>query len=67
VDNLTKQTTLVHAIFGGVLRSQVLCSSCKYASNTYEACLDLNLEINHAASVCVCVCVRVCVCVCVCV
>lgn len=44
-------TTLVHQIFGGYLRSQVRCSSCNFCSNTYDPFLDLSLELNNCSSV----------------
>ena len=40
------QTGVLHAIFGGHLRSQVHCETCKFNSNTYDAFLDLSLEIR---------------------
>ena len=40
------ETTFVHRIFGGYLRSQVRCTSCGYCSNTYDSFLDLSLEIH---------------------
>lgn len=41
------ETTFVHRIFGGYLRSQILCTSCGYRSNTYDPFLDLSLEISR--------------------
>lgn len=38
-------TTLVHALFGGVLRSQIRCLRCGYESNTYEPCVDVSLDV----------------------
>lgn len=40
------ETTFVHRIFGGYLRSQVKCTNCDYCSNTYDPFLDLNLEVS---------------------
>lgn len=40
------ETTFVHRIFAGYLRSQVKCTSCGFCSNTYETFLDLSLEIH---------------------
>ncbi|NXG47737.1 UBP36 hydrolase, partial [Psilopogon haemacephalus] len=41
--------TLVQQIFGGSLRSRVVCSQCQSTSDTYEPYLDLVLEIEvHA-------------------
>jgi len=42
------ETTLIHRIFGGYLRSQLLCPSCGYSSNTYDPFFDLDLEISKA-------------------
>jgi len=43
-------TTLIHQIFGGYLRSQVKCSSCNFCSNTYDPFLDLSLEMQNCTS-----------------
>ena len=51
LNHATKETTMVHAIFGGVLRSQVKCSECQHPSRTYDAFLDLSLEIAHCSSI----------------
>lgn len=40
------ETTFVHRIFGGYLRSQVKCTKCGYCSNTYDPFLDLALEVS---------------------
>jgi len=50
-DEKVKETSIVHKIFGGYLRSQVKCLHCKYESNTYDACLHLSLEISAGRSV----------------
>jgi ubiquitin carboxyl-terminal hydrolase 36/42 len=42
------ETTVVHRIFGSHLRSRVRCSACGYCSNTYDATLDLSLDISKA-------------------
>eukprot|EP00943_MAST-04B_sp_MAST-4B-sp1_P006666 g6666.t1 len=39
------ETTSIHRIFGGYLQSQVKCKICKFVSTTYDACLDISLEI----------------------
>jgi ubiquitin C-terminal hydrolase len=39
------ETTFVHRIFGGYLRSQVQCVECRYRSNTYDPFLNLSLEV----------------------
>ena len=35
----------MHHVFGGYLRSQVVCCGCGAASRRYEAALDLQLEV----------------------
>jgi ubiquitin C-terminal hydrolase len=45
------QTGVVHAMFGGHLRSQVRCGTCNFNSNTFDAFLDLSLEVNKADSI----------------
>jgi len=50
-DERVKETSVVHRIFGGYLRSQVKCLHCKYESNTYDSCLHMSLEISAGRSV----------------
>ncbi|OBZ88895.1 Ubiquitin carboxyl-terminal hydrolase 36 [Choanephora cucurbitarum] len=45
-----EETALVYQVFGGKLRSQVRCFSCKATSNSYEACLDLSVDLNNKAN-----------------
>ncbi|GMH97272.1 hypothetical protein TrVE_jg6337 [Triparma verrucosa] len=40
------ETSLVHRMFGGYLRSQILCTKCGFKSNTYDPFLDLALDIS---------------------
>jgi len=40
------ETTFIHRIFGGYLRSQLKCNKCGYKSNTYDPFLDLALEVS---------------------
>ena len=40
------ETTFIHRVFGGYLRSQVRCTKCSYRSNTYDPFLDLSLEVS---------------------
>ena len=47
------ETTLIHRIFGGYLRSQVVCPSCKYCSNTYDPIFDLDLEVSKKRVNCI--------------
>ena len=46
LDVYSKNTTAVHQIFGGYLRSQVKCLMCEHKSNTYDPMLDLALDIK---------------------
>ncbi|XP_015627622.1 ubiquitin carboxyl-terminal hydrolase 23 isoform X1 [Oryza sativa Japonica Group] len=44
------EKSLVHRIFGGLLRSQVRCTTCSHCSNKFDPFLDLSLEIANAAT-----------------
>ncbi|CEP15723.1 hypothetical protein [Parasitella parasitica] len=44
-----EETALVYQIFGGKLRSQLKCYSCKATSNNFEACLDLSVDLTNKA------------------
>jgi ubiquitin C-terminal hydrolase len=48
------ETTYIHRMFGGYLRSQIQCRQCPYRSNTYDAFLDLHLDINRGDSIISC-------------
>ncbi|XP_027762472.1 ubiquitin carboxyl-terminal hydrolase 42-like isoform X2 [Empidonax traillii] len=50
LDLSSQSTTIVHQIFGGLLRSRVICFSCKAVSDSYEAFLDVPLDIKAASS-----------------
>ncbi|NWW83498.1 UBP42 hydrolase, partial [Climacteris rufus] len=50
LDMASQSTTIVHQIFGGFLRSRVTCFSCKAISDSYEAFLDVPLDIKAASS-----------------
>ena len=39
------ETTLISRIFGGYLRNELTCSSCKYSSKTYNHFQDLSLDV----------------------
>ncbi|XP_053911659.1 ubiquitin carboxyl-terminal hydrolase 36-like [Cuculus canorus] len=51
LDHQSQTTTLVHQIFGGFLRSRVMCKVCNWPSDTYEPFLDLAVEIEEAESI----------------
>lgn len=42
-----RETTFVHKIFGGKLRSRVTCLRCKYNSDTFDPILDFSLDIRR--------------------
>ncbi|KAG8759728.1 hypothetical protein FRC11_001513 [Ceratobasidium sp. 423] len=44
------ETSWVHTIFGGRLRSRVSCRTCHHCSDTFDSLLDLSVEINRSAS-----------------
>eukprot|EP00927_Polykrikos_kofoidii_P035856 TRINITY_DN30365_c0_g1_i1.p1 TRINITY_DN30365_c0_g1~~TRINITY_DN30365_c0_g1_i1.p1 ORF type:complete len:834 (+),score=187.03 TRINITY_DN30365_c0_g1_i1:71-2503(+) len=44
--HVIQHTTMIHQLFGGYLRSQVSCLSCKYKSNTFDPFLGLSLEVQ---------------------
>uniref|UniRef100_U3JD82 USP domain-containing protein n=1 Tax=Ficedula albicollis TaxID=59894 RepID=U3JD82_FICAL len=46
LDLSSQSTTIVSQIFGGFLRSRVTCFSCKAISDSYEAFLDIPLDIK---------------------
>eukprot|EP00043_Microstomoeca_roanoka_P007322 m.70540 g.70540 ORF g.70540 m.70540 type:complete len:1110 (-) comp13779_c1_seq1:178-3507(-) len=50
LDRLVQETTLVHHIFGGYLRSTIQCGRCHHNSNTFEAFLDISLDIKTVNS-----------------
>ncbi|KAJ2922096.1 hypothetical protein H1R20_g15009, partial [Candolleomyces eurysporus] len=45
IDPKLAETTWVHKIFGGRLRSRVTCRDCGYNSDTFDRILDLSLDI----------------------
>ncbi|SCV72777.1 BQ2448_4314 [Microbotryum intermedium] len=51
LDQRVKDSTFVHQIFGGRLRSRVTCEACGHASDTFDSVLDLSLDINKTSSV----------------
>ncbi|KAG9096275.1 hypothetical protein FRC06_008844 [Ceratobasidium sp. 370] len=42
------ETSWVHAIFGGRLRSRVSCRTCGHCSDTFDSILDLSVDIARA-------------------
>ena len=45
LDHKVAETTWVHKIFGGRLRSRVTCLSCNHNSDTFDSMLDLSVDI----------------------
>lgn len=45
IDHKLAETTWVHKLFGGRLRSRVHCLSCGYNSDTFDSILDLSVDI----------------------
>lgn len=43
---LETDTSIIHAIFGGILQSQVHCQKCFHESDTFDPFLDLSLDIK---------------------
>ncbi|NXE97529.1 UBP42 hydrolase, partial [Menura novaehollandiae] len=50
LDVSSQETTIIHQIFGGFLRSRVTCLSCEAVSDSYKAFLDVLLKIKAASS-----------------
>ncbi|NXO74188.1 UBP42 hydrolase, partial [Phainopepla nitens] len=49
-DVSSQETTIIHQIFGGLLRSRVTCLNCKTVSDFYKVFLDVLLKIKGASS-----------------
>lgn len=47
IDHKLAETTWVHKMFGGRLRSRVTCLSCGYNSDTFDGILDLSIDIYN--------------------
>ncbi|NXS84224.1 UBP42 hydrolase, partial [Erpornis zantholeuca] len=50
LDISTQETTIVHQIFGGLMKSRVTCLSCQAVVDSYKAFLDVSLDIRVRAS-----------------
>ncbi|OCU00043.1 hypothetical protein XELAEV_18005825mg [Xenopus laevis] len=50
-DMSTKATSLIHRVFGGYLRSQVMCLNCFGESNTFDKFMDIQLDIKNSNSI----------------
>jgi len=51
LDPSISETTWVHKIFGGKLRSRVTCQSCGYNSDTFDSMMDLSLDIHRTNTI----------------
>ncbi|NXH45337.1 UBP42 hydrolase, partial [Dicaeum eximium] len=49
-DSSSQETTIIHEIFGGFLRSRVTCLSCKTVFDFYKVFLDVLLKIKGTLS-----------------
>ena len=50
LSKIEAETSMIHAIFGGVLQSQVSCQKCPYESDTFDPFLDLSLDMKGCPS-----------------
>ncbi|NWW24004.1 UBP42 hydrolase, partial [Falcunculus frontatus] len=50
LDISSQETTIVHQIFGGLMKSRVTCLSCQAVVDSYKAFLDVSLDIRAASS-----------------
>ncbi|KAF4619502.1 hypothetical protein D9613_005272 [Agrocybe pediades] len=50
LDTKIAETTWVHKLFGGRLRSRVTCKDCGHNSDTFDRILDLSLDISRCDS-----------------
>ncbi|KAF9263710.1 cysteine proteinase [Marasmius fiardii PR-910] len=48
IEHRLAETTWVHKVFGGRLRSRVTCHDCGHNSDTFDSILDLSLDIHRA-------------------
>lgn len=51
LDPASEMTTALAKIFGGYLRSRIVCLECFDISNNYEEFFNISLEIDQAESV----------------
>jgi ubiquitin carboxyl-terminal hydrolase 36/42 len=49
-DGKVAETTLISRVFGGSLRNELKCLSCRFSSKTYNHFQDLSLEISGGIS-----------------
>ncbi|GJJ07167.1 hypothetical protein Clacol_001367 [Clathrus columnatus] len=51
LDPKIAETSWVHKLFGGRLRSRVTCTACDHVSDTFDTILDLSIDIQGVSSV----------------
>eukprot|EP00102_Acyrthosiphon_pisum_P018578 XP_016655788.1 PREDICTED: ubiquitin carboxyl-terminal hydrolase 36-like [Acyrthosiphon pisum] len=51
LDNYSKETTPINQIFGGYMRTEVMCGKCGHISTTFQHFQDLILDIRHSDNV----------------
>lgn len=51
LDIKIKESTWVHQVFGGRLRSRVTCVKCNHPSDTFDSILDLSLDVQRSHSI----------------
>lgn len=51
LDPKIAETSWVHKLFGGRLRSRVTCTACNHVSDTFDTILDLSIDIQGLSSV----------------
>lgn len=49
---------MVHQVFGGYLRSRVMCLRCNHPSDTYDPFLDLSVDIKVTSTIDLITCVQ---------
>lgn len=51
LDPVSKETTVVHQIFGGYLHSQIVCMKCRHKSEKFDPFLDVSIDLKNVGSV----------------
>jgi ubiquitin carboxyl-terminal hydrolase 36/42 len=50
LDQRSQETTFLNQVFGGYLQSQIECFRCKNITKSFEAFLDLSVDIHNGKS-----------------
>ena len=48
ISERVKRTTWVYRMWGGVVRSRVICSRCQKPSDTFDSFLDLSIDVHNS-------------------